>query len=483
MWRRSIAYVWVSLALFILVLCVVLRIFVLQSFADLEHQNTVKNVGRVVDLIADREMSMNAKAADWAQWDDAYQFVQDGNSHFIRSNFALSAFVGFNLNLIVYVHGTGEIAYGRWHNSGERGMVPLPAEVRQIIDRGPPLTGHQDVQGSISGIVMLKQGPMLVASRPVVTSNVEGPIRGTLIFGQLFGPEEEQSISRVTRVRMLVRRLDVGNLPTDFVQVRKRITKSGDVIVEPLSKRVVAGYTILDDIYGQPALMLRVVMPRSIYNRGLALSQYALGGLVLLSVLFGSVVSLLMLRTVKQEIECDRKTIEFYRRTITAATNGKVMVTDRSEIEKLGGAPIAQWKVRLPTDLAPIREKVMETATGLGFDRDRALTFVTGVGEAVTNAIKHAGGGKASLHHIPGGLLFISEDQGLGIPVLTIPDVALLRGYSTAGTLGMGYKIMVTFGDRVYLATGSEGTTVAIEMRLQPAESSMADLESENSSD
>ena len=56
-----------------------------------------------------------------------------------------------------------------------------------------------------------------------------------------------------------------------------------------------------------------------------------------------------------------------------------------------------------------------------------------------------------------------------GIQALSIPDVALTRGYSTAGTLGMGYKIMISLADRVYLETGPEGVTVAIEMMLEPA--------------
>jgi anti-sigma regulatory factor (Ser/Thr protein kinase) len=68
------------------------------------------------------------------------------------------------------------------------------------------------------------------------------------------------------------------------------------------------------------------------------------------------------------------------------------------------------------------------------------------------------------------------SDHGPGIPALTLPDVALRRGYSTAGTLGMGYKIMISFVDKVYLATGPKGTTVAVEMKLQPEEPSIADI-------
>ncbi len=246
-------------------------------------------------------------------------------------------------------------------------------------------------------------------------------------------------------------------------------------MVEPVSRRVVAGYAILDDIYGRPALMVRVQVPRTIYARGLALSRYALAALVALSVAFGLLVTLLLVRTVRKEHEFDLNTLEFYRRTVTAATGGKLVITDRSEIERLCGTPVAQWKVRVATDIAEVRNKVMEVASSSGMDGDRAWTFATCVGEALTNAIKHAGGGTASLHRLPEGLLFVITDQGPGISALTIPDVALRRGYSTAGTLGMGYKVMVSFGDRVYLATGPDGTTVAVEMRLKPAELSVAE--------
>jgi len=57
---------------------------------------------------------------------------------------------------------------------------------------------------------------------------------------------------------------------------------------------------------------------------------------------------------------------------------------------------------------------------------------------------------------------------------MSLPDVALTRGYSTMGTLGMGYKLMIHFADKVYLATDEMGTTVLIEMKVsgQPENSS-----------
>lgn len=91
---------------------------------------------------------------------------------------------------------------------------------------------------------------------------------------------------------------------------------------------------------------------------------------------------------------------------------------------------------------------------------------MTCVGEATSNAIKHAGGGTVTLHRLGCRLLVKVNDSGPGIDALNLPDVALTIGYTTAGTGGLGYKMMIAAADKVYLATGPEGTTVAAELTL-----------------
>ncbi len=161
---------------------------------------------------------------------------------------------------------------------------------------------------------------------------------------------------------------------------------------------------------------------------------------------------------------------EFYRRLILAATNGKLSIADVDEIARIAGPAVASWEIRNTDDMARVRQDVRELAVGEGMDENRAGRFVLSIGEAVTNAIKHAGGGRASLHRLKDGIMFVITDKGPGIAALSLPDVALRRGYSTAGTLGMGYKVMIRLCDRVYLATGPDGTTVGLEMRFLPSQ-------------
>jgi len=170
----------------------------------------------------------------------------------------------------------------------------------------------------------------------------------------------------------------------------------------------------------------------------------------------------------RRELEEHKR--DFYRRTILAATEGKLVISERDEIERIAGPTVGSWDIKRGEDLSEIRQAVAEIARSAGMEESRVYDFILAVGEASTNALKHAGEGTASLHRRNDTLIFVVSDRGPGIEALTLPEVALKRGYSTTASLGMGYKAIISIADRAYLATGPTGTTVAIEMQLHPAE-------------
>jgi anti-sigma regulatory factor (Ser/Thr protein kinase) len=91
--------------------------------------------------------------------------------------------------------------------------------------------------------------------------------------------------------------------------------------------------------------------------------------------------------------------------------------------------------------------------------------LLTAVGEAVMNAVTHAREGTADIRaDEQEGLVQVwVEDRGEGIAVSHLPQATLKRGYTTAGTLGHGFKIMLQTADRLWLLTGPTGTTVVLE--------------------
>lgn len=172
-------------------------------------------------------------------------------------------------------------------------------------------------------------------------------------------------------------------------------------------------------------------------------------------------------RREREIIEAKR---EFYRRTILAATEGRLVISDYDEIRSTAGPALEEWEIRDGKDISAIREGLRGIAESYGMNPESVEEFVLCSGEAATNAYKHAGGGVASVHEVDDSLMFVASDQGKGIEALALPELALKRGYTTAISLGMGYKVMISLADKVYLATGPAGTMVAVEKRLHEEE-------------
>ena len=171
-------------------------------------------------------------------------------------------------------------------------------------------------------------------------------------------------------------------------------------------------------------------------------------------------------RAEQRERELDAHKREFYRRTLLAATEGKLLISEPEEIRGIAGEMIGSWPVLDLDDIDEARKGIRRLAIESGMDNGRVTDFMGCAIEALANVHKHAGGGVASLHVNPGGLMLVVSDEGPGIEALALPDVALTKGYTTAISLGMGYKVMIEFADRIYLATGPDGTLVAIQMGL-----------------
>ena len=165
-----------------------------------------------------------------------------------------------------------------------------------------------------------------------------------------------------------------------------------------------------------------------------------------------------------RELEAHKR--DFYQRTILAATEGKLMISERHIIEEMAGPALSTWDIHNKIDARQATGAISHFAGEAGMEEQRVYEFLGCVTEAATNVLKHAGEGSLSLHKLEDSLLCVVSDSGPGIGAMALPDVALTRHYSTVGTLGMGYKLIIHFADKVCLATGSEGTMVAIEMKL-----------------
>ena len=169
-------------------------------------------------------------------------------------------------------------------------------------------------------------------------------------------------------------------------------------------------------------------------------------------------------RLLEAEVEKRR----FYREIIRAVTHDKFLLVDAGEVP-LEGDCVLDLSLDRAESYAAFRRGAKKIAEAAGMSSEGAYDLVLAVGEAATNAIKHAGGGRCVVYTTPGSIIARVSDRGDGIHTENLPAMISHTGFSTKASLGMGYTIMLELMDRVWLATGPEGTTVQLEKCIQAA--------------
>lgn len=165
-------------------------------------------------------------------------------------------------------------------------------------------------------------------------------------------------------------------------------------------------------------------------------------------------------RKFERDVELQKRT--FYRDTILSVTDGKLNICEYEDLEPFIVKAADEMEVNDYSQVAEARRFVEEFVEEHGIKGDRKDDFMVGVGEAITNAVKHGELGKVYIGADAECAWVVISDRGVGIESLILPRAVLLRGFSTKPSLGLGYSIMLEVSDRILLNTGERGTTVVL---------------------
>jgi two-component system cell cycle sensor histidine kinase/response regulator CckA len=277
---------------------VVSQTILMASYAKLEKQYTAKDVERALHLLQEEVAGLATVTNDWATWDDTYRFIEEPYDEYVRANLVDTTMAGLGLNVLLFVKPSGQLVESRAFDTELGQAIPVPQSLLQHISADSPLVLHPDEESSVSGIILLPEGPLLFASEPILTGKGEGPVRGALLMGRYLDSGVVTRLAEVARMPIAVQRLDGPGIPDDFEQAYSSLSADHPILVRPLDKTTVAGYGLIQDIYGQPVLMLRVDSPRSLYHQGQTSAMYIMAFLGSGMILLGILSLLLMQRTV-----------------------------------------------------------------------------------------------------------------------------------------------------------------------------------------
>jgi sigma-B regulation protein RsbU (phosphoserine phosphatase) len=270
----------------------------LGSIRDAEKREAQQSVKGVLSLLEQTQEDFGVRFADWSAWDEAYTFVQDANKDYLEVNLVPEVLANLKVNVMLFINTSGRIVYGTGFDLNNKAYKPVPEQLRVRLSPNDLLLQHASLTSKHTGILLLPEGPMLITSQPIVTSKVEGPIRGTLIVSRNLDAIAIERLAKIARLPLTLYRVDDTQMPADFQVMRSALSKTNSILVRPLNERAIGGYTLLNDIYSKPALILRVDIPRETYQRGQQSLHYLIISLLVAGLVFGGVTLLLLERLV-----------------------------------------------------------------------------------------------------------------------------------------------------------------------------------------
>jgi PAS domain S-box-containing protein len=280
-------------AILILILFVSARLIITGSYTRLEQQDTQAHVERALNALTNDLASLQRTDTDYAAWDDTYVFMQDRTPGYLESNYADSSFINNRLNLVMLVDGQGQPVYIQAFDLNQNQAAPLAAQAQTLILQDAILLQPARQLDHQLGLIMLPDGPFLIASESILTSASAGPARGALIMARALTANEIEQLSEVTQLKLTA--IDLrGQLEPEAQAARAALSDQQPIVVRPVNEQLVQGYALIRDIHDQPVLLLRVDRDRNIYQQGQQTLAYLVLALIVAGLIVGITLAVLL---------------------------------------------------------------------------------------------------------------------------------------------------------------------------------------------
>jgi len=251
------------------------RFTFIRGITNIEENHAANTVVQMLNAYSYVVSRLEADTANRASSDEIYRAVAEGVGDYTESYLREEAFTELGLNLMVLIDNDGAVVLGRASDQIAGAEAALPPSLHHHLASGSPLL-NSDGQAFASGIIVLEEGPLLVASQPILTSRGEGPAHGTVIFGRYLDAVTVGDLARVVGFPMMMHTIDGAPHPK-FAEALAALTAQEPLFVKQLDEQRIAGYSLLSDIYGEPAAVLMVDIPRDAFQLGqLAVIYYIL---------------------------------------------------------------------------------------------------------------------------------------------------------------------------------------------------------------
>ncbi len=300
---KSILVIFIGFSFLTLIVSVTLNTVIAQNYSDLEEKTITEHVGRVLNQLNKEYDDLSSTGFDWSAWDDTYTFVEDKNEEYIQGNLLYESLEEIDINFMIFYNETGILVYNVSYDFVQQKQVSLSDNFYKYISENKEfLFDHPDMETRKTGILVYNktETPLIICITPIVTSNREGSIHGSLIIGQFLDDEKVQTIGNITDLRATLHLLN--GRPAIDIEYPKYQYKGNNIYIQSVNSTYIIGNVIVNDIFGNPVFILEVGSDRDIYQQGLSVIQNLIFSLIISVIVLISIVIFILDRFITSRL-------------------------------------------------------------------------------------------------------------------------------------------------------------------------------------
>jgi sensor domain CHASE-containing protein len=286
--RQKVVALLASLFVVLIALDIVIQERVLMpSFASLERSDAQTSMTRVEFALTRTLEGLDTIVADWSDWGELYQYMQDRNPAFLATYTTPVAMGPLKVNMLLLIDLDGNVIFSTARELDTGKTLDLDFAKQSVLPAKFPWRANLSSGQQARGLVRTNLGVMMLAAAPVLDGSGGGKSRGMTILGRLLTPKQLDAIGTQAQVALFM---------------SESSTPPAQALTE--TDQVTTVYRSFNDIYGQPVMTLRIDVPRSITHRGQTAvnysSWYLFGAAIIVLVLLLFILNRLILAPIER---------------------------------------------------------------------------------------------------------------------------------------------------------------------------------------
>ncbi len=306
-----------------------------KAYEELEARETLNHIERVAETATREIHVLSTRLTDWADWDDAYEYMKASNQRFEAANLVPEVLDSMQMDSVRF-YTVQRVLQGKVDREGD-----FHSNSSAALDRLIPaqdLLWQEDAEHKqVSGL--LREGPDLyiIAAQGIRPTSGEGSPLGRVFFIKKVGDDLPQSIQRLVKLPLKrVSNLNQAELRSDYVLPKERLIELpllSSAHCQLKSSRDIDCQLTFVDLAKSPVLQLTFPLPRDLMVQG---HQTIMNVAIAFAITIGLTLLVLLLgldRLILQQIS--KLTKDVAALELSTATDKKVQVIGETEISTL----------------------------------------------------------------------------------------------------------------------------------------------------